>query len=345
VPDIQRQIRRIDRFQQRHGIAGFPYAVQKKFGDDQGGNLCALITYYGFLSLFPLLLVLTTVLSFVLKGHPGLQHDILNSALADFPVIGAEIKKNVGEIHGSGLGLVLGIIGTFWGGLGIANAAQDAMNRVWEVPMRVRPGFFPRVLRSLELVAIFGVGILVTTVLSAIGGGANGIPFALRAATVLLGFVLNIGLFSLAFRMLAATRLGWRDVIVGAVVAAFGWAVLQVLGGAFVSHQLEGMSQTYGLFALVLGLLAWIFLQARIVMYAAEVNVVRVRRLWPRSITEPLTDADKRADKSYQQREVRRLDTTSPPLHDAVSSPPSDRAEREAAGDRSERDDEASTRR
>src|SRR5438270_1346442 len=115
MPDFQRAVRRVDEFQQRHRPLAFVFAVVKKFGDDQGGNLCALITYYGFLSLFPLLLVLTTVLSFVLKGHPGLQHDILNSALADFPVIGTEIKKNVGEIHGSGLGLVLGIIGTFWG--------------------------------------------------------------------------------------------------------------------------------------------------------------------------------------------------------------------------------------
>jgi YihY family inner membrane protein len=340
VPDIKPAIRRIDHFQQEHALVGFPYAVQKKFGDDQGGHLCALITYYGFLSLFPLLLVLTTVLSYVLKNNPDLQHDILNSALADFPVIGADIKKNVGTIHGSGLGLLIGIIGTFWGGLGVANAAQDAMNRVWEVPMRVRPGFLPRILRSLGLVAMLGIGILITTVLSAIAGGASGLAMEVRIATLVLGFVLNVLLFSVAYRVLTAAKLRWSDVVVGAIVAAFGWAVLQVLGGAFVSHQLEGMGQTYGLFALVLGLLAWIFLQARIVMYAAEVNVVRARRLWPRSMDEPLTDADKRAEKAYQQREVRRLDTTSAPLHAAVSAPPSDAAERDATADRSQRDEE-----
>jgi len=263
------------------------------------------MTYYGFLSLFPLLLVLVTIMSFVLHGNETLQHDILNSALANFPIIGTDIKNSLGRVHGTGLGLIVAIAITFYGGLGIANVAQDAMNRVWEVPMQVRPGFFPRLLRSLGLIATLGLGILVTTALSTLGGGAHGLAFGVRVLSILLGFFLNILLFSLAFRVLTAASLSWADVFPGAVLAAFGFVVLQTLGGALVSRSLQNSSQTYGTFALVVGLLAWIYLQARIVVYAAELNVVRARRLWPRGMTDPLTEADRRVYAAYQRREVR----------------------------------------
>jgi len=309
MPDLQRALRRVDEFQQRFRPLAFVFAVVKKFGDDQGGNLCALITYYGFMSLFPLLLVLFTVLGFVLQGHPVLRNDILNSAVTDFPVIGNQIRSNVGSVRGNGVGLAVGLVFTFYGGLGLANAAQDAMNRIWEVPMRARPGFVPRILRSLALVGTIGLGIIVTTVLSGIGGGSGSLGGWVRIGAVVVAFALNVGLFGMAFRVLTARDLGWADVWPGAVIAAIGWEVLQAIGGAFVSHQLKGMTETYGVFATVIGLLLWIFLQARVVLYAAEVNVVRSRRLWPRSMAPPpLTDGDKRAYEAYAATEERRPD-------------------------------------
>jgi membrane protein len=307
MPDLQRVVRRIDEFQQRHRPFAFVFAVIKKFGDDQGGNLAAVMTYYGFMSLFPLLLVLTTVLGFVLQNNPDLQNDILNSAVAQFPIIGDQIRNDVGSVRGSGLGLVVGILLTFYGGLGIANAAQDAMNRVWAVPIRARPGFLPRMLRSLELIGTIGLGILFTTLLSGIGAGSSNFGGWLRTGVILLAFVFNVGLFAVAFRVLTVRDVAWRELWPGAVIAAIGWQVLQTIGGALVSHQLKGMNQTYGVFAIVIGLIAWIFLEARIVLYAAEVNVVRAQRLWPRSIAPPpLTEGDKRAYVAYAESEERR---------------------------------------
>jgi YihY family inner membrane protein len=309
MPDLNRLIRRLDAYQQRHRSLAFIWAVQKKFGDDQAGNLCALITYYGFLSLFPLLLVLVTVLGFVLHENESLREDILDSALAQFPIIGDQIENNLGSVPGSGIGLVIGLLVTFYGGLGVCNAAQDAMNRVWAVPMRARPGFFPRLVRSLALIGTLGMGVLITTVLSGVGGGAS-LDGWLRAVVLLVAFVFNVALFLIAFRVLTAHDVAWADLWPGAVIAAIGWQILQAIGGLLVSHQLKGMSQTYGLFALVIGLLAWIFLQTRIVLYAAEVNVVRAQRLWPRSISPPpLTEADKRAYESYARTEERRPET------------------------------------
>jgi len=303
--DAGRYAHAVDRFQRRRPITAFPFAVVKKFGDDQGSSLAALIAYYAFLSLFPLLLTFFTVLGFVLHGHPGLQRDLRTSALADFPIIGNQISRNVSSVRGSGIGLAVGIAGTLWGGLGVAGAMQNAMNQIWEVPMRARPGFLPRILRNLAAVATLGAGILITTFLSGFGSGGS-LALAQRAGAILGSVALNLALFLVAFRVLTARDLAWRDLLPGAVFAAVAWEVLQSLGGLYVSHTLRGMSQTYGLFAIVLGLLAWLSLQAQVVVYAAEINVVRAERLWPRSLAPPpLTSADTRAYASYAQAQER----------------------------------------
>lgn len=307
MPDVNRVLRWLDKFQQRHRPLAFTYGVIKKFGDDQGGNLAALLTYYGFLSLFPLLLVMVTILSYVLQDNPDLQQDILESAVADLPVLGDQIRTNIGSVRGSGISLVLGILVTFYGGLGVANAAQDTMNRIWAVPFHKRPGFFPRIARSLALIGMFGIVILFTTILTSVGTAAGSVNVELRVVLPIIAFVFNIGLFALAFRVLTARDVSWREVFPGAVIAALGYGILQAIGGALLTRQLSGMSETYGAFALVIGLLVWIFLLARVTIYAAEVNAVHVHKLWPRSLTQPpLTAGDTRAYEVYAKVETRR---------------------------------------
>src|SRR3954447_9151232 len=281
--DLAPVLRRIDAFQRRHRWLAFPIAVQKKFGDDEGGNLCAMLTYYGFLSLFPLLLVFFTVLGFVLDGNAQLQHDLRTSALANLPIIGDQISTNVTSVQGSGIALVVGLLFSLWGGLGVANAGQDAMNRVWGVARARRPGFFPRVLRSLALVATLGVVIVLSTLLSAAAGYVSG-NVGDRVGALLVSVVVNVGMFLVIFRVLTARDLGVSEMLPGAVFAAVAWEVLHFFGGVYVSHTLKGMSQTSGMFAIVLGALAWIFLQARVVVYAAEINAVRTDRRWPRTL-------------------------------------------------------------
>ena len=290
--DLAPVIRRIDAYQRRHRWLAFPVAVQKKFGEDEGGNLCAMLTYYGFLSLFPLLLVFFTVLGFVLDGNPQLQQDLRTSALANIPIIGDQIAKNVTSVQGSGIALVVGLLGSLWGGLGIANAAQDAMNRVWGVARTTRPGFVPRVLRDLALIGTIGVAIVATTVLGAAAGYVSG-NIGWRVLATVLAIAMDTAVFLFAFRLLTARDLPWRELLPGALLAAVAWEILHLVAGTYASHVLKGMSQTYGMFAIVLGALGWIFLQARVVVYAAEVNVVKLDRLWPRSLTsDPENESD-----------------------------------------------------
>lgn len=308
MPDLQPFLHRIDRFQQRHAVLAFPLAVVKKFGDDQAGYLCALLAFFGFLSLFPLLLVLVTVLGVLLRGNPDLQHRLLNSALADFPVIGQQLKTNINGIGRSGFGLAVGIAGSVLGARGLADATQYALNKLWAVPYVRRPGFPHNWLRSYGIIAVLGLGVLATTGLSGIGawGGHGAFGFGVQVASVVLSLLVNMGLFWLAFHLATAREISWRDQWLAAALAGVVWQVLQITGGLIVAHQLRNSSSLYGVFGVVLGLLAWLYLQARLTVYAVEADVVRIRHLWPRSLfPPPLNEQDKQVYRYYEQIEQR----------------------------------------
>ena len=282
-------LKTVDEFQQRHGVLAFPSAVQRKFNDDRAGNLAALVAYYAFLATFPLLLVLVTVLGMVLSGSPRLQQDVLNSALSEFPVIGTQLRQNIHSFGRSGVGLVVGLVFTFIGARGVARSMQNAMNTVWEVPRREQPGFPLSWLRNFALIAVIGVGVLVTTGLSGIGSwsGHTFLGFGGRVLVVALSLVLNVGLFWLGLRLATAKLITWRELRVAAFLSAIVWQMLQFAGGYVVAHTLRHASELYGTFGLVLGLLAWFHLQAQLTLYAVEADVVRSRRLWPRSLFSP----------------------------------------------------------
>jgi YihY family inner membrane protein len=290
---VRRTLERLDQVQQRNRFLAVPFAVVRKFGDDQAGNLAAVLAYYGFFSLFPLLLVLVTVLGFVLAGHPELQQRVLDSALAQFPVIGDQIGKDIGSITGSGLALVIGLVGTLWGGLGITQQAQNAMNTVWGVPRSQWPNVWRRLARGVGVLGVLGLGALAATFLSGLGTvpDLHAIGRALPFAGTLL---LNLALILFAFKVLTSVALPWRQLLPGTVLAGVAWTILQVVGGYYVTHQLRSASQVYGTLALVIGLLSWLYLGGQLFLYSAELNVVLARRLYPRSMFPPLTEGDKR---------------------------------------------------
>jgi membrane protein len=307
--NMKTALRAADAVQQRHAWLAVPAAVWKKFGDDQAGNLAALVAYYAFVAIFPLLLVLITVLDIVLKSHPALRKSLLNSALAQYPVIGPQLAHNIGPLHQTGLALVVGLLGTFIGARSVATAMQNALNSVWEIPIARRPGFPWSWLRSFGLILVIGLGLIGTTILSGIASGAGRVltGFGASLAALVVSLVANIGLFWLAFRLGTASEIGWRQLRLGAVIGAVIWQLLQAVGGYFVAHQLAHASPSYGTFAVVLGLIAWLYLVAELTLYAVEINVVTAYRLWPRSIAPPpYTEQDRRAFQLYAQAQQRR---------------------------------------
>ncbi len=293
----------IDRRQQRARGVRFVAAVYKKFTDDQAGQLAALIAYYAFVSIFPLLLVFVTILGFVLQGNPSDQQKIVHGTLGQFPVLSDSLK--VQSLKGSGVALAIGIVGALLAGMGITSAAQNAFNRIWAVPFKSRPNFLLTRARSLGMLAILGTLTIVSTAAAGfVGASSHGVVTIV--AGVLVAFVVNLVLFMTAFKLLTAADVSWREYLPGVIVAAFLWQLLQHLGGYYVDHTLKHTQPLYGTFAVVLGLLAWLYLGAQLVIFAAEINVVRTRRLWPRSFfSEPLLDADRRALTSSAEVEER----------------------------------------
>jgi membrane protein len=282
----------LDAYQRRHRRVGFPLAVLYKFADDQGGYLAALLTYYGFLSLFPLLLLLVTVLGHALAGDPQAQLRVLDSALSQVPVLGRQIRDDVQGLQGSTSALVTGVLGSLYGGIGVAQAGQNAMNTLWAVPRHRRPNPFLSRLRSLVAVLALGTGLVLTTVLSGLVASvdAAGVGAAGRVLGLLVALVGNAALFLAGFRMLTVERVPFRALVPGALAAAVGWQVLQAVGGYLVTRTLSRASEVYGVFGVVLGLFVFLYAAALITLVCAEVNVVRARRLWPRSLLTPFTD-------------------------------------------------------
>lgn len=280
---------RLDAAQQRHRWIGFVVAVVYKFLDDQGGYLAALIAYYAFLSMFPLLLLSSTVLGWVLVDNPDLQRRILDTALSQFPVIGEQLGQPE-QLSGGTVGVVIGVAGALYGGLGVSVALQNAMNTVWSVPRNDRPDPFVSRARGLLLLSTVGAALLATTVLAAFGSGVGALGGGTRVAVLAASMAVNAGAFVVAFRIATARPLTVAQVAPGAIAAAIGWQLLQTFGATYVGSVIKGASATNAVFALVLGMLAFFYITATIIVVCAIINAVRVDRLHPRALLTPFTD-------------------------------------------------------
>jgi membrane protein len=281
--DVKAPLRRFDEFQQTKPALAVPLGIVKKFGEDEGGSMVSLIAYRAFFSLFPLLLLMTTILGYVLAGNEELRQEVVNGTLAQFPIIGNQLKG--GELHGSGVALAIGIVGSVIAGIGVILETEQTFNRCWGVPKAAERGFVGSRLRAIALlVALGGLAVVSTVVSGLAAGGADFLGAGGKVGGLLIATVLNLFVFGAVFRLLTTDTVETRALIPGVVIATIGWEILQVVGGWYISHEVKNASAVYGTFALVIGLLAWIHLGAMFVVLGAETNVVRTRRLWPRPI-------------------------------------------------------------
>jgi YihY family inner membrane protein len=293
VNPAERLLRKADRAQQRFRPAAFILGVIKKYGDDNGGVLVTNLAHTAFVTLFPLLLVLITVLGLVAAGNPAFRQDAVNAVAGQVPLIGTELTGSVHQLRRSSLiGLIVGFVSLTWGTTGLAQAGLFTMEQVWNLPGPARPGFFPRLGRSLLFLLLLGLVVIATTLLAGLSTyGHHALAFVVLAGAV--EATVNAGMYFIGFRILTPRGVPSRDLAPGAVAAGIGWTVLQV-AGAFLVHHFLHSDSVYGVFATVLGLVAWLYLAAEVTVYCAELNVVLARQLWPRSIIQPpLTEADR----------------------------------------------------
>lgn len=299
--DPLRPLRAFDRFQQRHPVLAVPVSVLKKFADDGGGSLSGMIAYRAFFSLFPLLLLLTAGLGFVLADNPELREEAVDSVLAQFPVIGEEVRR--ASLQGSGLAIAIGVVGSLWAGFGVVVASERALDTVWAVPHHDRRDFFTSRLRALLLLSVLGTLTVASTVASGLVGG--GVPLLGTTGSIAFSLAVNLVVFGAVFTLLGSRQASLRRLLPGVLMAAVCWTLLQLLGGYLVATQVRNATPTYGTFAVVIGLLVWLHVSAVVFVLSAELNAVRARSLWPRSLFGASRREDQRVFGALARAEAR----------------------------------------
>jgi uncharacterized BrkB/YihY/UPF0761 family membrane protein len=287
-----------------------PIGVVYKFFDDQGGYLAAVLTYYAFVAIFPILLIASSVLGFVLQGQPALQQEILSSALAQFPIVGDQLGRPEG-IQGSTSAVVVGTLAALYGVVGLGQAAQNAVNVTWAIPRNSRLNPVVSRLRSLIWLVLAGIALVLIAVITSLGSHLEVFGVELGAGMgwlpVVATVVLNAGVLAVMIRLSTPQKEQLREVIPGAVTIAVLWQVLQVLGGVYVEHVIQKAGQMNAVFAVVLGLVALLYIASVIAMLGLEINVVLAKRLYPRALLTPFTDsvqlteADEKVYREYAQ--------------------------------------------
>jgi YihY family inner membrane protein len=291
---VEKAIRKVDATQRRFTPTAFLFGVVKKYGDDNAGVLVSNLAYSAFVSLFPLLLILVTILGLVVAGHPSIQKDVTDAVANQIPLLGTTLTGNVHELQRSStIGLIVGLILLIYGVTGLAQAGLFTMAQVWNLPGPSRPGYVQRLGRALLFLGLLGGGVIVTTGLASFSTYLQGRGFWFKLLIDVVTAAFGAGMYLGGFRALTAKGVPTRSLLPGAITGGILWTVLQILGAWLVHHFLHSNS-VYGVFATVLGLLAWIYLAVEITVYSAEINVVLARRLWPRSMVQPpLTEADR----------------------------------------------------
>ena len=303
-------VRRLDLLQRRRRVVGVPIAIVYKFFDDQGSYLAAVLTHYAFVAILPLLLIASSVLGFVLHGHPGAQRDILSSALAEFPIVGDQLGRP-GGLQGSTVAIVIGILAATYGSIGLAQAAQNAINVVWAIPRNSRLNPVVSRVRSLGWLVLAGLALVAVAVLTSLSSHIEIFGSSLNGVVhwVVVAITAGVTTVVLAVMMRWATpqRDRLSDVLPGAALIAVLWQVLQMVGGLYVSHVIANASAMNEVFAVALGLVALLYVASVMAMLGLETNAVLGKHLYPRALLTPftdavdLTDADRAVYRDYAQ--------------------------------------------
>jgi len=271
----------VDGWQRRVRWVGVPYAVLKKFGDDNANLLVVALAWYGFTAIFPLLLVVVTVFGFI--GQKSIGTGVVRT-LHQFPVVGSSFNPaSSNTLHGSTVGLIVGLVGLLYGAQGVTQTAQQAMAAAWNVPLSQRTGFLPRLGRSLGGLFVIGITFVVNAAVTTYAT-SGAVSYAVRVPVLIGLLVLNVGLFFASFIILTTKAIRPRQLLPGAITAAIAFTVLITLGTGLINHQLKSASATYGTFGTVIGIVAFLLLLAKLTMYAAELNPVLARKLYPRAL-------------------------------------------------------------
>ena len=259
---------RLRAWARRRAWTRFPLEVQERFGEVHGGFLASAVTLAAFLSLFPLLLLLTAAVGFFSAGDVDLAADATRelglrgdaARLVTDAIAAAEQNRRTAS--------AVGIVGLLSSALGVVAALQHAYDSVWQVKGR---GLKDRLYGLAWLVGaalLFAASFALTTAVQFLPGPAWPVGIA-------LGLAVSVALFLWTSQVLVNLDVPWRALLPGAVFAAVGFEVLKAVGGIYVPRVVSRSSELYGSIGVVFALLAWLFFFGRLLVYSAVVGVVR----------------------------------------------------------------------
>jgi membrane protein len=255
-------------------------AVSDRYAQDSGGYMSAAIAYYGFLSLFPLLLLALSIVGFLLAGRPGVQQNVTERIAEAVPGLTAVIGNSLDRLVRvrAGVGIVA-LAGLLWTGMGVAGAARNALRRVFRQPLPL--GIVQdKVWLLIKTIGLGTLALLATGLAGLLGGAEAGGPagIALLIVVPVVTLALDFAMFLTAYRTLMKGRPAWGGLVPGAVFAAVGWTVLKLVGAWYASRTVAGSSEVYGAFATTVGVLVLLYLSGRLFVYGAELNAVLMER-------------------------------------------------------------------
>ena len=286
--------RMLDRLQANHGIIAFTYAAFKKYADDEGSRLAALLAYYTFMSLFPLAIAGFAVLNTLLVGHPEYVDQLVAEIVP--PEYQDQVVSAYESLPSGGLALAVALIGLVLAGTAGVFSLYAMVNQVFCVPYRFRYGFGPRYIRVLLMVILMGLGVLAVTVGSALVANVTGYAFAQRAAATVLIWLVASSLLYVAATSLTRRTLTFREVGLGAALGGLAMTTIIGLGSVLLGRFVTSSSAVYGVFGTVVGIFSVLFLVSNAVVFCFEISVVRAWQLWPRGVDiNLLFPADERA--------------------------------------------------
>lgn len=301
MASVQKLVARFNKYQQKHRFSSFIVAVIKKYSDDKTGQRAALLTYYAFLSLFPLLLILTTLANTLMAHNSELKNEVIKGLTDYFPLLGNQLSSHVHSLRVGGLALISGLLILIYGTRGVADSFRHSVQSIWLIPEDEQDKFPKSLAKSIALIIIGGFGFIAASILAGIAA-ASGRGVAFRLLSLAINLFILFWLFRFLISFSLPRKVRYKSTRLGAAVATIGLVILQSLGTYILARELKRLDALYSYFAVALGLLFWLYLQTQVLYYAIQIAVVSSNKLWPRSLeAHDPTDADKRLTNFYDK--------------------------------------------
>lgn len=274
-----------------------PYRAFTRFGEARGNILSAGVAYFAFFSVFPAAALAATVFGFVLQSRPELVEAVgraLNDTLPGFVRTPGNpsgiIELKAPPVSVLTLTGVVALVGLLNAGVGWVGAVRDGVRAIFGVEGRAG-NLVSTKLRDLGVLVGLGASLLLSAVLTSVVGGAaswlaelvglGGHPVLVTVVGLTVGLSIDTAVVALLLRTLSGVRLSWRDVRVPSLVGGLGLTVLKYFGGVLI--QLATRNPVFGSIVVVVGLLFWLNLIAKLILLAAawaanDVDDARARR-------------------------------------------------------------------